>query len=196
MTSHTDQCEQLRWEKCWVYLLLNKKTCLAVRQEKGWNWNEEQGGLKKKILLQGHLLPKLGRGDWRELSCCLWWLRAAAVLANLSGVVREDVLPYLRQTLIYLRRSAPTANNQPKLAYFFTFVTEPAALCQLCLWTGKLKPRKSLSLLLSVSSSSCPFFFFFFLILNYVFNSPFSFCYLGTFPFSSAHRCSFLTVSC
>lgn len=119
------------------------------------------GGLRKKILLQGHLSPKLGRGDWRELSCCFWWLRAAAALASLSGVVQEDLLPYLRQTLIYLRHSAPTANNQPKLAYFFTFVTEPAALSQLCLWTGKLRPRKSLSLPLRVSSLSCPFFFFF-----------------------------------
>lgn len=72
-------------------------------------------------------------GDWRELSYCFWWLRAAAILANLSGMVQEDLLPYLRQTLIYLRCCAPTANNQLKLAYFFTFVTEPDALSQLCL---------------------------------------------------------------
>lgn len=47
VTSHTDQLEQLRWGKCWVYLLLNKKTCLAVRQEEGWNWNEEQRAGRK-----------------------------------------------------------------------------------------------------------------------------------------------------
>lgn len=124
-------------------------------------WGAE-GRKKKKILLQGHLLPKLGRGDWRELSYCFWWLRAAAVLASLSGMVQEDLLPYLRQTLIYLRHYAPTANNQLKLAYFFTFVTEPAALSQLCLYEqGSTDPEKVWVVTLKhfFPLSSCLFFF-------------------------------------
>lgn len=55
------------------------------------------------------------------------------MLVNLSGAVQEDLLPYLRQALIYLRLCAPTTNNQPKLACFPAFVKKPAALAQLWL---------------------------------------------------------------
>lgn len=76
------------------------------------------------------------------------------MLASLSGMVQEDLLPYLRQTLIYLRHCAPTANSQLKLAYFFTFVKEPAALAQLCFYKeGSTEPEKVLkSLFLFISS--------------------------------------------
>ncbi|KAF3854822.1 hypothetical protein F7725_022877 [Dissostichus mawsoni] len=46
-------------------------------------------------------------------------------------MLQEDLLPYLRQPLIYLECRAPTANDRLKLDYFFPFVSRPAALAQL-----------------------------------------------------------------
>lgn len=48
VTTHTDQFEQLCWGKCWFYLLLNKTTCLALRQEEGWSWYEEQRAWRRR----------------------------------------------------------------------------------------------------------------------------------------------------
>lgn len=92
--------------------------------------------------------------------------KSAAVLANLSGTVEEVLLPYLGQTVIYLRCSAPTANNQLRLAYFFTIVTEPATLSQLCASEQEsTNPEKVLlSLILCVSSP---------LVLSFVFSFTF-----------------------
>lgn len=53
------------------------------------------------------------------------------VQTGLPGLHQEDLLPYLRQPLIYLECRAPTANDQLKLDYFFPFVSRPAALAQL-----------------------------------------------------------------
>lgn len=114
-------------------------------------WGAESRG-KEKILSK--VTFTAGMGDWRGLSCCFWWLKAAAVLANLSGMVQEVLLPYLEQTVIYLRCSESTANNQLQLACFFTLVTEPATLSQLCASEqGSTNPEKVLeSLFLHVSS--------------------------------------------
>lgn len=138
--------------------------------------------MKKKILLQGHLLVQA----WDiEENLLLLMAEGCCNPAGLSGMVQEDLLPYLRQTLIYLRCCAPTANNQLKLAYFFTFVTEPAALSQLCLSEqGGTDPEKVLeSLFLYVSSPVilCLFFFspYFF---SCVYNPPFL-CYLEILEF-------------
>lgn len=189
-------------EKRWVYLLLNKTTCLALRQEEGWNWRGEQRAWKRRKSSPRSLFTT-GTGDWRGLSCCFWWLKAAAILANLSGMVQEALLPYLGQTVIYLRCSAPTANNQLKLAYFFTVVTEPATLSQLCASEqGSANPEKVLeSLFLSVLLLSFvlfPFFFFFF-SFDYVYNLPFL-CYFENSDLflvsSPTGRFCVLTVSC
>lgn len=139
--------------------------------------------MKKKILLQGHLLAQ----EWDiEENLLLLMAEGCCSPAGLSGTVQEDLLPYLRQTLIYLRGCAPTANNQLKLAYFFTFVTEPAALSQLCLSErGSTDPEKVLeSLFLYISSPIilCLFFFFLPYFFSYVCSPPFL-CYLEILEF-------------
>lgn len=53
------------------------------------------------------------------------------VRAGLPGMLQEDLLPYLRQMLIYLECCARTANDLLKLDYFFPFVSGPAAPAQL-----------------------------------------------------------------
>lgn len=78
---------------------------------------------------------------------------------GLPGMLQEDLLPYLRQPVIYLECCAPTANDQLKLDYFFPFVSWPAALAQLriCveakLWTMKV-PNSFFSLLFILYLSS------------------------------------------
>lgn len=127
-------------------------------------------------------------GDWRGLSCWLWWLKTAAFLANLSGMVQEVLLPYLGQTVIDLRCSAPTANNQLRSAYFFTIVIEPVTLSQLCASEqGSTNPEKVLlSLFLRVYSPLVLFFLFFPLLsFNYVYKPPFL-CYLENLDFSQS----------
>jgi hypothetical protein len=71
-------------------------------------------------------------------------------------MLQEDLLPYLRQPLIYLECGAPTANDQLKLDYFFPFVSQPAALAQLRICAeGRCRTMKvsqiSLALLIFVS---------------------------------------------
>lgn len=77
--------------------------------------------------LQGHLCCSVGPG----LSDRRHGEGAAMVQTGLPGMLQEDLLPYLRQPLVYLECGAPTANDQLKLDYFFPFVSQPAALAQL-----------------------------------------------------------------
>lgn len=105
-------------------------------------------------------------------------------------MVQEDLLPYLRQTLIYLRCCAPTANNQLKLAYFFTFVTEPAALSQLCLSEqGSTDPEKVLESLFLYVSSPVILCLFFLLIFSAVCIILLSFVTLKSWNFSHLFSC-------
>ena len=77
-------------------------------------------------------------------------------------MLQEDLLPYLRQLLIYLECCAPTANDQLKLDYFFPFVSWPAALAQLRICVeGRHRTMKVLN-----SFFSLLFFFFFFFIVS------------------------------
>lgn len=81
---------------------------------------------------------------------------------SLPGTLREDLLPYLGQTLIYLRRGAPAANDQLKLAYFFTFVRQPAALAQLRICEERKRRTKKVShsfLLITSPPFFVPLFF-------------------------------------
>lgn len=76
VTTHTDQFEQLCWGKRWVYLLFNKTTRLALRQEKDGTGvgSREQG--EGENPLQGHLYCRDGRLKRTSLlllmakSCC------------------------------------------------------------------------------------------------------------------------------
>lgn len=70
--------------------------------------------------------------------------RPRAVPESLSNG-SEELLPHLRQPLIYLSLCAGTANNQLKLADFSTFVREPAALAQLsiCRKGSRVPEKKS-----------------------------------------------------
>lgn len=66
------------------------------------------------------------------------------VWTGLPGMLQEDLLPYLRQPLIYLECRAPTANDQLKLDYFFPFVSRPAAPAQLRI-CAKRERRRTMS---------------------------------------------------
>lgn len=171
------------WKR-WIYLLLNKTTCLALRWEEGWIWREEQRARRRQSSPRS--LFTTGMGDLRGVACWLWWLKATAVLANLSGTVEEVLLPYLGQTVIYLRCSAPTANNQLRLAYFFTIVTEPATLSQLCASEQEsTNPEKVLLSLFLHVSSLVLFFFLFLYFPSTMFIILLSFVTLKTWSFSS-----------
>lgn len=75
-----------------------------------------------------------------------------------SASAQEDLLPHLRQPLIYLSLCAGAANNQLKLADFSTFVREPAALAQLSICgKGSREPEKKKKKLLSHYSYSFPY---------------------------------------
>lgn len=97
-------------------------------------------------------------------------------------MVQEVLLPYLEQTVIYLRCSESTANNQLQLACFFTLVTEPATLSQLCASEqGSTNPEKVLeSLFLHVSSPLILLFSLFSLFFSCVYNPRFL-CYFENF---------------
>lgn len=116
------------------------------------------------------------------------------------GMVQEDLLPYLGQTLIYLRHSVLTANNQLKLAYFFTFVKEPAALAQLCLFKeGSTEPEEVLQVVILIHFSSLhpsPLdFYFYFLKTLFISSCLLLFGTLGMFSgYFLADRYSNLTV--
>jgi len=94
------------------------------------------------------------------------------VRPGLPGLLQEDLLPYLRQLLIYLECFGPTANDQLKLDYFFPFVSRPAALAQLCVGADGENAQDN--------ESSKLFFFSFFFGLSLSFPPPsplFLFCF-------------------
>lgn len=140
-----------------------------------WEGEEElieEDSSSKVTFIQprGRMEPGGRKGPWEESG-------GHALAQDLSAMALEDLLPYLRQPLISSSLCARAANNQLKLADFFTFVREPAALAQLSicrkgsreLERGE-KSFKSLFLFISLFCAPPPhslhchasFFFFFF----------------------------------
>lgn len=184
-------------EKRWVYLLLNKTTCLALRQEEGWNWRGEQRAGKRRRKSSPRSLFTTGMGDWKGLDgskllqswqisqewfrklCCHTWGR--------QSFIWDAVLRLLTTSSNWL---------------IFSQLSRSQPHCLSCVPLNReVETQKVLGVIILMCSPLpliCPSSFFF-LSFNYVYNLPFL-CYfenLDLFPISSpTGRFSVLTVSC